>query len=88
MAYQCAEILDQLGGGDILEFGPGSGVMAAVILQTLQKNKKLPRHYYLLEVSAELKERQRKMLERSVPECLERVIWLRTSSRIRFSGVF
>lgn len=87
IAHQCAEILDQLGGGDILEFGPGSGVMAAVILETLQKNNKLPRHYYLLEISAELKERQRKTLERSVPECLDRVIWLDHLPESAFCGV-
>lgn len=87
IARQCREILQQLGGGDILEFGPGSGVMAAVILKTLAQQNALPNHYYLLELSAELKDRQYKTIAAEAPEFLSRVIWLQQLPKTPFRGV-
>ncbi|WP_428623668.1 SAM-dependent methyltransferase, partial [Sedimenticola sp.] len=60
LASQCAEVLGSI-GGDILEFGAGSGVMAADILAELQRLDCLPEHYYILEVSADLRQRQQQM---------------------------
>ena len=42
LANQCAQVLGQLNGGDILEFGAGSGVMAADMLARLQELDCLP----------------------------------------------
>src|SRR5688572_14294658 len=59
LANQCAEVLKGLnGGGDILELGAGSGVMAADLLSELEALDALPGRYLILEVSAELKQRQ------------------------------
>ena len=76
IANHCAAVLTDLGGGDILEFGAGTGVMAAHILAALQQQDQLPAHYYILELSAELQTRQRETLEKIVPECISRVVWL------------
>src|ERR1700742_3370629 len=35
LAAQCVEVFDRLGGGDILELGAGSGVMAVDVLSEL-----------------------------------------------------
>lgn len=64
------------GRGDILEIGAGSGKLAEQILRSLAERKTLPQHYYILELSAELQERQRQHLMSTVPELLERVHWL------------
>ncbi len=75
-ARQCRQVLQALGGGDILEFGAGSGVMAVDLLAELEILNSLPRHYFILEISAELRERQRAALMQRVPHLSGRVIWL------------
>jgi SAM-dependent MidA family methyltransferase len=76
IARQCAQILEQLAGGDILEFGAGSGMMAADILLQLERLQCLPERYYILEVSADLRARQQQLLQVRVPQLLSKVIWL------------
>ncbi len=76
LARQCAEVLDALRGGSILELGAGSGVMAADILEELARLDLLPEQYLILEVSADLRERQRALLAERVPRLAERVQWL------------
>jgi SAM-dependent MidA family methyltransferase len=76
LANQCVEILEQLGTADILELGAGSGVMATDILLELAKQERLPEHYFILEVSADLRDRQRTTIAARAPEQLSRVQWL------------
>ncbi|AMN45732.1 hypothetical protein ACG33_01145 [Steroidobacter denitrificans] len=87
LANQCSRIFEHLGGDDgpagagrsdagILELGAGSGVMAADILLELAAQDRLPAHYDILEVSADLRERQRATLAQRAPEMLARVRWL------------
>jgi SAM-dependent MidA family methyltransferase len=74
VARQCAQVL--AAGGEILELGAGTGRMAAIILETLAAGGVLPERYAILEVSADLAERQRRRLARLRPELRERVVWL------------
>ena len=76
VARQCYQILQDLNGGDILEFGAGTGIMAADILKELKGNQCLPNRYFILEVSADLQERQKIRLQKEVPELFNRIIWL------------
>jgi len=76
LAAQCAEVLQSLGGGDVLELGAGSGAMAAALLAELEVLQSLPARYLILDVSADLRERQRDTLAGAVPHLLERVSWL------------
>ncbi|HSQ69927.1 MAG TPA: SAM-dependent methyltransferase, partial [Steroidobacteraceae bacterium] len=76
LALQCAEVHARLGAGAILELGAGSGAMAAVLLRELERLGSLPERYLILEVSAELRERQQRSLEARVPELARRVAWL------------
>ncbi len=64
------------GPGTILELGAGTGAMAAGILRTLQRRDVVPERYLILEVSADLRERQRRLIEAQVPDLAERVSWL------------
>jgi SAM-dependent MidA family methyltransferase len=86
LAVQCAEILHGLGGGEVLELGAGSGVMAAAMLAELDRRDALPARYRILDVSADLRERQRATLAQAVPQWLDRVEWLDRLPE-RFSGV-
>jgi SAM-dependent MidA family methyltransferase len=86
LATQCAEVLDALGGGDVLEFGAGSGTMAAVMLQELEALGVLPGRYLILDVSADLRERQQETIAAAAPHLLARVEWLDRLPQ-RFSGV-
>jgi len=74
VARQCAQVL--AAGGQILEVGAGTGRMAAVILESLAELGALPAQYAILEVSADLAERQRQRLEKLPRELRERVVWL------------
>lgn len=75
LARQCHQILIET-GGDILEFGAGRGVMAADILLELEELGTLPDRYCILDVSADLRERQRETLDEKAGHLLSRVVWL------------
>ena len=74
LARQCQEVLNEQ--DSILEFGAGSGVLAAQILFELGRLEALPHKYYILELSGELRQRQRQTIEQVLPELIERVEWL------------
>jgi SAM-dependent MidA family methyltransferase len=76
LATQCGEILQHVRGGAILELGAGSGVMAADLLNELAAQGALPERYFILEVSADLRERQRELLRERAPAHAARVEWL------------
>ncbi|HVV67803.1 MAG TPA: SAM-dependent methyltransferase [Gammaproteobacteria bacterium] len=76
LAKQIQPVLETLGQGDILEFGAGSGRLAIDILTALQKNKTLPQHYYILELSPELQQRQQNLITTHLPDLENRVSWL------------
>jgi SAM-dependent MidA family methyltransferase len=76
VAAQCAEVLATLEGGDILELGAGSGVMAADMLAELEVLQQLPRRYLILEPSADLRQRQRTLLAARAARHLGRIAWI------------
>jgi SAM-dependent MidA family methyltransferase len=75
LARQCADVL-RVTGGEILELGAGSGRMAADVLTELAAIESLPDRYSILEVSADLAERQRARIAELPRELAERVRWL------------
>jgi SAM-dependent MidA family methyltransferase len=87
VAEQCAEVLNQLSRGSILEIGAGSGRLAADILARLHALGQAPERYAILEISADLRERQHRCLAESVPHLLDRVRWLDEPPGEAFDGV-
>ncbi len=87
LAQQCQQILGSMNGGDILEAGPGSGRLAAGLLTELERRQQLPQHYYLLELSADLRQRQRQTIEQMAPHLVDRVRWIDTLPADKFRGV-
>jgi SAM-dependent MidA family methyltransferase len=76
LARHCAGVLTALGGGDVLEIGAGSGRLACDVLVALAGQQQLPGRYLILEISADLRERQRALLA-TLPQSLAvRVQWL------------
>lgn len=76
VARQCVEALRQSGPGGVLELGAGSGVMALAMLREFERLDHLPERYCILEVSADLRARQRALLQEHVPQWMSRICWL------------
>jgi SAM-dependent MidA family methyltransferase len=64
--------------GDVLELGPGSGKLACDMLRELESIDALPARYFLLEVSADLRERQQQVIATLPPHLASRAVWLDT----------
>jgi SAM-dependent MidA family methyltransferase len=75
LARQAADVLADT-GGDVLEIGAGSGRMAADVLTELAELDAVPGAYRILEVSADLAERQRARIAQLPAELARRVTWL------------
>jgi SAM-dependent MidA family methyltransferase len=86
VARQCAQVL-QITGGDVLELGAGSGALAVSVLSTLAELDALPRHYYILEVSAELRARQEQRSASLPPALRARLRWLEALPATPIAGV-
>jgi SAM-dependent MidA family methyltransferase len=77
LARQVAQVI-RGGIRDILEVGAGSGALAADLLLALEKLDALPARYFILELSADLRERQRLYLSERVPRLAGRAHWVDT----------
>ncbi len=87
LARTCSGVLAELGRGDILEFGAGTGTLAATLLAELEGLGRLPEQYLILERSGELRNRQRETLRRMAPRLFERIAWLDGLPEGGFRGV-
>jgi SAM-dependent MidA family methyltransferase len=70
----------------VLEIGAGTGRLAADLLLALECLDALPASYQILDLSADLRERQQQTLAAEAPHLLSRVEWLDTLPE-QFSGV-
>jgi len=70
----------------VMEFGAGTGRLAADLLLALETEGALPARYEIVELSGELRERQRRTLADRAPHLADRVIWHDTLPE-RFEGV-
>ncbi|GHD66552.1 class I SAM-dependent methyltransferase [Jeongeupia chitinilytica] len=71
-----AALAEQGRHGDVLEFGAGTGKLAAQLLLGLERLGRLPARYSVVDLSGELRERQRATIATSAPHLLDRVEWL------------
>lgn len=84
LARQVQQIMRQ-SAPHILELGAGSGKLAVDMLAELESLACLPESYSILEVSADLRERQRALVQLCLPHLLDRVCWLDALPE-KFSG--
>jgi SAM-dependent MidA family methyltransferase len=75
LARQLAQ-LSQHGLNTVLELGAGSGALAAELVLEMDKLGRAPDAYLILELSADLRERQRVCIAERAPAQLERVHWI------------
>ena len=75
LAMQARQVLDRT-GGDILELGPGTGVLAVDLMAELKAQGAVLPRCRLLETSPELRERQRALVARRLPEEADRFEWI------------
>ncbi len=76
LGSQVKTLLDGENIDQILELGAGSGRLAADLLGTLRDLDRVPEQYWILEVSADLRERQQQYLQTAIPDLVNRVQWL------------
>jgi SAM-dependent MidA family methyltransferase len=76
MGRQVAEVLDHLDGANVYEFGAGDGTLATDLLRYLEKHKQLPGTYFIVETSADLRQRQQQQLRQLGDQTIARVTWL------------
>jgi SAM-dependent MidA family methyltransferase len=86
LAQHIADASTQMDEYDILEFGAGTGRLAVDVLIQLERLNQLPRHYFILDVSAELKHRQQTLIQAHCPRLFNRIQWLE-SLPVDFTGV-
>ena len=82
----CAEVLQELPAGEVLELGAGTGRLSVDLLRSLDAAGALPARYVILEVSPDLADRQRRLIRSEVPEMLSRVEWADRLPQ-RFTGI-
>lgn len=88
LAKQCQQIMDSLENPSvILELGAGSGVMALEILRELERRDALPDKYFILEVSADLRQRQQQLFNDQGAQFLACVRWLDELPKEKIHGV-
>ncbi len=75
LARQLVEVMRD-SAPHILELGAGSGKLALDILGELERRDALPQTYSILEVSADLRQRQQTLLQEKLPHLISRVRWL------------
>lgn len=84
VARQMSEIMTR-SAPHILELGAGSGKLAADMLAELEQLGSLPDSYSILEVSADLRERQQALIRKRLPHLFNHVHWL-DALPTKFSG--
>ena len=85
LATQLAELLALAGGGDLVEYGGGSGALAAGLLQALDGIDGLPCRYRIVEISAPLRAEQQARIA-ALPVA-GRVEWLDAPPSESWQGV-
>ena len=63
LAHEVGPVLEMIDDPCLLEFGAGSGALAQSLIEALSASGQLPPRYCILEISPDLRERQRKRLE-------------------------
>lgn len=76
LARPIAALINKIDNCHLIEFGAGSGKLAADLLRSLQQLGQLPSAYLIIELSAELQQRQKHTLQKIIPDLMPRIKWL------------
>jgi SAM-dependent MidA family methyltransferase len=87
LARHCMDVLQTLGGGEVLELGAGSGRMAFDVITAMAAQDAPPSRYRILEISADLRERQQQLLATLPASLAAAVEWIDAPPRASWQGV-
>ena len=76
LARQARQVLSQLKHPNLVEFGAGRGVMSRDIMLELERLNVDFEHYYIIELSGDLKQIQQHTLQTLPPHLAQKVVWL------------
>lgn len=76
LANPVAKLLAEMDAAHVIEFGAGSGKLAVDMLLRLEEMGALPVRYLIIELSADLQQRQSQWILQHAPHLLKRVSWL------------
>jgi SAM-dependent MidA family methyltransferase len=82
-----ADVLRNIESGVVMEVGAGTGSLAVEVLRVLERVGELPDRYLILEVSADLRDRQQRTIREQIPSQAHRVEWLNELPESGISGV-
>lgn len=78
LATQIQSIFADIADSSILELGAGSGRLCVDILKALDTVGKLPKVYFILELSGHLQAAQQALIMAQIPHLAAKVVWLST----------
>lgn len=87
LAKQCQQLLPMLDKPSLFEFGAGSGALCVALLTQLELDNALPESYLILELSADLRQRQQTLIEEKIPHLADKVRWLDQWPEAPFNGI-
>jgi SAM-dependent MidA family methyltransferase len=87
LANEFKPILENLSQPNLLEFGAGSGKLCIDVLTRLEQLDSLPEQYLILELSADLKARQKHNILQQIPHLAHKVTWLDSYPQTPFAGI-
>jgi SAM-dependent MidA family methyltransferase len=87
IAKQCQQVFTTLKNSSILEIGAGSGKLASELLLELERLQALPQKYFILEVSADLRDKQQVLLKDTCPHLFSRLCWLDHLPSQKMTGI-
>ena len=76
LAHEVGLVLETIDDACLLEFGAGSGALAQSLIEALSADGRLPSRYCILEISPDLRERQRQRLEPLAEHYGLKIEWL------------
>lgn len=76
LARQVKQVFVELNQPVLIEFGAGSGILAADLLLELEALNALPEAYWIIELSAELQQRQQQSVQKYCAHLADKVVWL------------
>ena len=87
LAREVGPVLASFEQACVLEFGAGSGALAVSLIEALSTLDQLPERYCILEISPDLRERQRKRLEPIANQHGLHIEWLERMPETPLEGV-
>tara|TARA_B100000686_G_scaffold86100_1_gene92928 strand:+ start:12568 stop:13752 length:1185 start_codon:yes stop_codon:yes gene_type:complete len=87
LAREVGPVLASVEEACVLEFGAGSGALAVSLIEALSALDQLPKRYCILEISPDLRERQRQRLEPIANQRGFNIEWLERMPEAPLEGV-